>query len=190
MKKSIALPAFLLGVTLLLCVCLCGCSQNAPGFPAALSDPARSMYELAEENYKDAQLVEIYNLMASSRDINDVNKKYAITCLRQDDDGYHTVYVGENQILVLYFDKDANWIERSKLESLRYTVLTRAYFDKLQVGDPIAKVQYADPSCYLPFLLDREGHELVSDHYSQDGYHTRITYDDNLKIKSIDYDIA
>lgn len=190
MKKSIVLPALLLSMMILLSVILCGCSQNAPGFPVALSDPGRSMYELTEESYKDSQLVEIYNLMASSRDINDVNKKYAITCLRQDDDGYHVIYVGNNQVLTLYFDKDANWIERSKLESIRYTVLTRAYFDKLGVGDPIAKVQYADPTCYLPFLLDREGHELVSDHYSQDGYHTRITYDDDLKIKSIDYDIA
>ncbi len=190
MKKKYAPIAVLLCMLTFLSVCLSGCSGTEKGFPVAVSDADRSMYELTEKKCKDSELFEIYEMMASGKELADVHKQYEVCCLRKDDEGYHVIYVGKNRVLVLYFDSEGNWIERDKLESLYYTTRTRGHFDKLQKGDPISKVQYADPYCFFPFLNERGDHPLESDHYTQDGYHTHITYDEDLNIRTIEYDIA
>ena len=188
MKKILSPAAVLLCMVLLL-LTLSGC-QNEKGFPIPVSDTTRSVFELSTKTYKDRELEEIYEKMTHSKDINLLNSSYLVECLRKDDDGYRVIYVGKNKLLVLCFDPDGKWQERTKLESLYYASRTRSVFEKLHKGDPVSSVQYADPMGFYPFLLDREGCALESDHYSQDGYHTHITYDKDLKIVSIEHDVA
>ena len=182
---------YLLCALTLMSACLCGCTPaNEKGFPVPVSDHNRSAFELTDKKHRDAELEEIYALMSERKDINELNKQYAIECLRKDENGYRVIYVGKHYLLVLYFDSNAQWIEREKLQSFFLSCRSRAPFDEIQPGDPIAKVQTADATCYYPFLLDRGDYALESDHYTDDGYHTHITYNEDLTVKTIDTEIA
>ena len=184
--------AVLIAAVILLSCCLCGCDTTKPekGFPTAVSPIDRSYYELCKTRYKDTDLEQIYNLMVDKNNMEKLNKKYPVECLRKDDDGYHIIYAGSKKILILRFDAQANFVEAPKLNSIYYVTKTRGYFDELQVGDPITKVQTIDPTCYFEFLLEGSTAPKESDHYTEDGYHTHIAYDNDLNISAINYDIG
>ena len=184
------IAAVLVAAMILLSCLLCGCSKAEKGFPIAVSPLERSYYELCATKYKDNDLEQIYKLMVDKNDMEKLNKQYPVECLRKDDDGYHIIYVGSKKILVLYFDSQAQWREMSKLGCMFFVTKSRGYFDALEVGDPITDVQTIDPVCFFPFLLTGSGEPKVSDHYTEDGYHTHITYDDDLNIATISYDVG
>lgn len=190
MKKTIQKPILLLLCAVIaLSACLVGCTSNEPNFPVALSDTTRSAFELCAKGYKDSELEEIYHFIESEKTAKKLNDKYEIQCLRKNDDGYTVLYVGNTRVLVLRFDKNGEWQSADKLHSLYRMTDTRGKFDALEPGDPVTKVQVIDPTCYFPFLADPESTDLKTDHYTDDGYHTTILYNDDATVASVTHEI-
>ena len=184
--KRIKTPIiFLLCAVIALSACLAGCDKKEPHFPVALSDPSVSALKLNTNPYKDSDLNQIYQFMLDGGNVNKLNDKYEIKCLRKDEDGYRVIYWGNKSILALRFDTDGSWIKTDKLHTIYTLIDSRGKFDPLQVGDDVSKVQTADPSCYFPFLVDKTSTDLETRHYSADGYYTRIQYDEDFKITSV-----
>ncbi|MEE3492012.1 hypothetical protein [Ruminococcus sp.] len=190
MRKIIQKPILiLLCAVMVLSACLTGCKSNEPNFPVALSDTTRSAFELCTKGYKDTELDKIYQFMLDDEKINakKLHDKYEIQCLRKDDDGYAVYYIGNTRILLLRFNEKGEWVKRDRLHSMYRVTETRGKFDLLKEGDNVTKVQSTDPVAYFPFLADPSGTDLRTDHYTGDGYHTVILYDDNYNISSINY---
>ena len=190
MQKIIQKPILiLLCAVMVLSACLTGCKSNEPNFPVALSDTTRSALELCTKGYKDTELDKIYQFMLDDEKINakKLHDKYEIQCLRKDDDGYAVYYIGNTRILLLRFNEKGEWVKRDRLHSMYRVTETRGKFDLLKEGDNVTKVQSTDPVAYFPFLVDPSGTDLRTDHYTGDGYHTVILYDDNYNISSINY---
>ena len=190
MQKIIRKPILiLLCAVMVLSACLTGCKSNEPNFPVALSDTTRSAFELCTKGYKDTELDKIYQFMLDDEKINakKLHDKYEIQCLRKDDDGYAVYYIGNTRILLLRFNEKGEWVKRDRLHSMYRVTETRGKFDLLKEGDNVTKVQSTDPVAYFPFLVDPSGADLRTDHYTGDGYHTVILYDDNYNISSINY---
>lgn len=190
MRKIIQKPILiLLCAVMVLSACLTGCKSNEPNFPVALSDTTRSAFELCTKGYKDTELDKIYQFMLDDAKINakKLHDKYEIQCLRKDDDGYAVYYIGNTRILLLRFNEKGEWVKRDRLHSMYRVTETRGKFDLLKEGDNVTKVQSTDPVAYFPFLVDPSGADLRTDHYTGDGYHTVILYDDNYNISSINY---
>ena len=190
MQKIIQKPILiLLCAVMVLSACLTGCKSNEPNFPVALSDTTRSAFELCTKGYKDTELDKIYQFMLDDEKINakKLHDKYEIQCLRKDDDGYAVYYIGNTRILLLRFNEKGEWVKRDRLHSMYRVTETRGKFDALKEGDNVTKVQSTDPVAYFPFLVDPSGADLRTDHYTGDGYHTVILYDDNYNISSINY---
>lgn len=176
----------LLCAVMVLSACLTGCKSNVPNFPVPLSDTTRSAFELSTKGYKDTELEKIYQFMLDDDiDAKKLHEKFEIQCLRKEDDGYSVRYVGNTKLLVLRFDDKGNWEKTDRLHSLYRVTETRGKFDALKEGDDVAKVQTADPTCYFPFLADSSSAYLRTDHYTQDGYHTIILYDNSFHITSV-----
>lgn len=186
LKNSMLL---LLCAVLALSTLLTGCNANEPHFPVPLSDMTRSALELNTDGYTDAQLSEIYRFMCDDGTVKSLNDKYAIRCLRKDDDGCRVIYWGQKKVLVLRFDNNGEWIQTDKLHSLYRLVGSRANFDQLSVGDPVIKVQQADYACFFPFLADKSSEELETNHYTEDGYHVTVLYDADFNITSVTYEL-
>ncbi len=186
LNKSILV---LLCTVIALTACLTGCQSNEPNFPVPLSDTTRSAYELCTKGYKDTELEKIYQFMLEEKTPNakNLNEKYEIQCLRKDDDGYAVNYIGNTRILVLRFSDKGEWEKRDRLHSLYRITETRGKFDALKEGDNVTKVQTIDTTCYFPFLVDPSSTDLRTDHYTQDGYHTVILYDNSYNITSVSY---
>ncbi|MBQ3265001.1 MAG: hypothetical protein IJH07_04405 [Ruminococcus sp.] len=186
MKNALHKPILLLlCAVLVFSLCLTGCDSKEPNFPVALSDMTRSAFELNTDQLKDSDLEQIYQDMLDGETVKQLNESQEIRCLRKSDDGYRVIYTGNTRALVLRFDNDGSWIRTDRLQTLYRIAPTRGKFDALAVGDPVSKVQTADPTCYFPFLADKTSTDLESNHYTGDGYHTRILYDADFNIISV-----
>ena len=186
MKKSFQLPIILLLCAVIaISVLMTGCDSKEPNFPVALSDMSRSALELNTDMLKDSDLEQIYRDMLDGDTVKQLNEAHEIRCLRKDDDGYRVIYTGNTRALVLRFDNDGNWVKTDRLHTIYRISDTRGKFDDLQVGDNVSKVQTADPTCYFPFLVDKSSDDLETNHYTEDGYHTRIMYDADFNIISV-----
>ena len=170
-------------------VCLTGCDEKVPNFPVGLSDTTRSAIELNTNVRKDSDLEKIYQEMRDGMNVKQLNDAYEIKCLRKADDGYCVIYTGNTRALVLRFENEANWIEADRLRSLDRIAPTRGKFDVLKAGENVSKVQTADPTCYFPFLADKDSEDLETNHYTEDGYHTCIKYDQNFNIISVESEL-
>lgn len=179
----------LLCAVVLLSAYLAGCDKKESNFPVALSDTTRSAIELNTEVRKDSDLEKTYQDMLDGATVKQLNDANEIKCLRKADDGYRVIYTGNTRALVLRFDNDGKWVKADRLRSMYRITPTRGKFDKLKVGDPVSAVQTVDPTCFFPFLADSSSTELTTDHYTEDGYHTRITYDGDFNIASINYEL-
>lgn len=190
MKKTFKIPMILLlCAAIALSVLLTGCDEKPANFPVAVSDTTRSAIELNTGGFRDADLEEMYRFMRDGATVNQLNDKYEIACLRKRDDGYQALYWGTKKMLVLNFDAEGNWIEADRLHSLFRLIGSRVKLDQLKAGDNVLKVQQADPTAYFPFLADKENGDLETNHYSEDGYHTRILYDKDFNITSVTYEL-
>lgn len=191
MKKIVRKPILiLLCAVIALSACLVGCTSNVPNFSVPLSDATRSALELCTTARKDSDLTEIYRFMTDDNiNAKKLNEKYEIQCLRKTDDGYSVIYKGNTRLLVLRFNDKGEWQKTDKLQSLYRVTDTRGKFDGLQTGDSVTKVQTADPTCFFPFLADPASTDLRSDHYTDDGYHTIVLYDENHNITSVKSEI-
>ena len=190
MKKALKKP-----ILLILCavaaasVLLTGCDEKPANFPVELSDTTRSAIELNTGGFRDGDLEAIYRFMLDGATVRQLNDKYEIDCLRKTDDGYQVLYWGTKKILALDFDSEGKWLEADRFHSLYRLIGSRLKLDQLKEGDNVLKVQQADPTAFFPFLADRDSDDLKTDHYSEDGYHTRILYDGDFNIKSVSYEL-
>ena len=126
-----------------------------------------------------------YAYMAEEKNIDSLNNKYEIQCLRKKGDGYQVMYVSTDRILIFDFDKNAVWIEKGRKESIRSLLNTVAQLDGIKEGDSVHVVQAVDHRSYIPFMARDEELPLESDHYTQDGYHVHIEYDAQHNVTSI-----
>lgn len=186
MKKTFVKKAcIIVAALMLLSACLSGCSSNEKGFPLPLSPTEKSAFEMCTTMYTDVQLGEIYNYMAEEKDVDKLDKKYEIQCLRKTDDGYKAFYVSTKKFLIFSFDKNAKFIEEERKVCERALLKSVADFDAIKVGDSVHIVQTVDQKSYIPFLAGVEG-AFYSDHYTEDGYHVHIVYDEGERVSSID----
>ena len=174
-----------LTAVILISVCLCGCTVNEKGFPIPLSPVEKSVFEMCTNMHSDLELDEIYAYMAEEKNIDSLNNKYEIQCLRKKGDGYQVMYVSTDRILIFDFDKNAVWIEKGRKESIRSLLNTVAQLDGIKEGDSVHVVQAVDHRSYIPFMARDEELPLESDHYTQDGYHVHIEYDAQHNVTSI-----
>lgn len=188
---------FLISAVLILSVCLTGCTADEKGFPLPVSPTEKSAFEMCTTMYTDAQLNEIYDYMTEEKDVEKLDKKYELQCLRKTDDGYKVFYVSTKKFLILSFDPKAKFIEEERKACVRDLVQSVAPFYDLKVGDSVHKVQTVDQHSFIYFLaypssLTDNGEQgpLFSDHYTEDGYHVHIEYDEQENISSIDFEPA
>lgn len=182
MNRSVCI---LLSALIMLTACLCGCAMNEKGFPLPVSPAQKSAFELCTAPYTNADLDKIYNYMLEVKDAEALDKKYEIECLRKDGDNYQVIYLSTDSILVLNFDQNAKFIEKNRKESIRDLLPDASYFDPIKEGDSVHIVQAVDQHSYIPFMARDEELPLISDHYTEDGYHFRYEYNDQHKIVSV-----
>lgn len=175
----------LLCAVIALSACLVGCQNNEPNFPVPLSDTSVSALKLNTIVRKDADMDKIYQMMVDGATVKKLNDKYEIKCLRKDEDGYRVIYYGTKTVLALRFDTDGNWIKTDRLHTFYTLADSSGKLTRLKEGDDVSEVQKADPSCYIPFLVDKTSDDLETRHYAADGYYTRILYDKDFKITSV-----
>lgn len=157
-------------LVILLCV-LCACSKEENRVEVTLSQLDSTLVQLGTEIYSDSQLQRIVQY---NRDINKLNERYPIECIRGNDNIYRVSYLGDSSIAVILFDAVGN-----KVMGNAYSTLTmKLDFDDLNKGQSLEDVQKIDSKGDYSFLYTgRDDVQKVSTHYTKDGYLISIEYD-------------
>ncbi len=128
--------------------------------------------------YRDDELLEIANYQGS---LEDLNARYPVECLRQNNLEKYVVYYSDTMIGLVYFDEnDISFLSRAITPRFKSTE-----FDFLSSGDALSTVIGFDPDGDYPFL--HTGVRIIkqSMHYTTDGYVVLIQYDEDNVIASI-----
>ena len=157
----------------------CSCTKGEKDLKLNISESDKTLVDLATKIYSDSQLSQIVNYEVS---INELNDKFPIECLREEQTIYRVSYLGEGKIAVILFDDSGN-----KLTGTIYNAKkTKSDFDKLTKGKSLEDVRAIDPDGEYLFLYSgRNDLPRVSSHYTKDGYLITIEYDDLNTIISI-----
>lgn len=145
-----------------------------------LSDPEINITELITIRYSNEQLEKI---KAFDGNIDELNVKYPIQCLRKIDDNYNVLFLSEDKILLVVYNEDG-----VRLFCYIYNLSKEAAaFEYINIGDPIEKVQKIDPFGEFLFLYaGRNDIPHNSTHYTNDGFFIQISYDENNVVTSIE----
>ena len=136
-----------------------------------ISSPDKSLVDLASRVYDKTQLLEIANFNGS---IDEINTKYPVDCLRENNSVYRVSYLGNGNIAVLLFDDSGNRV----LGNVYNTQLLKSDFDNLKKGQSLDEIKAIDPDGDYVFLYTgRNDTPKVSSHYTKDGYLITIEYD-------------
>lgn len=145
-----------------------------------LSDPEVNITELITVRYSNEQLEQI---RIFDGNINELNDKYPIQCLRRVDAAYSIVFLSEERILMAIYDDRGNKLF-CNIFNLSKEV---AAFEHINIGDTIEKVKNVDPlGEYLFLYTGRNDIPHNSKHYTSDGFCIQISYDENNVVTSID----
>ena len=158
--------------------CLYSCNRGEK-VKINISDPNIALPDLASKVYSDSQLLEIANFDGS---LNELNDKFPVECLRLDQKIYRASYLGENKIVVVFFDNSGN-----KLRGNIYnTNKSKSDFGELKISSSLKDVKFIDPDGeYLFLYTGRNDIPRVSSHYTKDGYLITVEYDFNDNIANI-----
>ena len=80
--------------------------------------------------------------MKFSGSLNELNIKYPIECLREDNGLYRVSYLGDESVVIFLFDGSGNRLFGSTYS----TQLLKSDFDKLVKGQSLDKVRAIDPN--------------------------------------------
>lgn len=159
---------------LVLCSCIKGGKLNIE-----ISPPDKSLVDLTSKIYDETELSELTKFNGS---LNELNIKYPIECLREDNGKYRVSYLGDGSIAIFLFDGSGNRISGSTYS----TKLLKSDFDGLVKGQSLDEVRAIDPNGEYLFLnTGRNDTPKVSSHYTKDGYLITIEYDVSNEIISI-----
>ena len=171
---------FFLTVMLLM---ICSCTKGGSDLNIEISPPDKSLVDLASKTYDETELLE---LMKFDGLLNELNVKYPIECLREDNGMYRVSYLGDESVVIFLFDGSGN-----KLFGRTYsTQLLKSDFDKLLKGQSLDEVRAIDPNGeYLFLYTGRNDTPKESLHYTKDGYLITIQYDASCSIISINEEL-
>lgn len=169
---------FLIFIIVMLLV-ICSCTKGGSDLNIKISPPDKSLVDLASKIYEETELLE---LMKFSGSLNELNNKYPIECLREDNGMYRVSYLGDESVVIFVFDGSGNRL----LGSTYSTQLLKSDFDKLVKGQSVDEVRAIDPNGeYLFLYTGRNDTPKVSSHYTKDGYLITIEYDVSNVITSM-----
>ncbi len=161
---------YLISVIVMLLV-ICSCTKGGSDLNIEISPPDKSLVDLASKIYDEAQLLELAKFKGS---MNELNTKYPVECLRENNGTYRVSYLGDGNITVLLFDDSGNRL----LGNIYSTQLLKSDFDNLKKGQLLNEVRAIDPNGeYLFLYAGRNDAPKVSSHYTKDGYLITIEYD-------------
>ena len=158
---------------------ICSCSKGGNDLNIEISPSDKSLVDLASKIYGETELSE---LMKFNGSLNELNTKYPIECLRQDNGMYRVSYLGDGSVVIFLFDDSGN-----KLFGRAYnTQLLKSDFVTLVKGRSLDEVRAIDSNGeYLFLYTGRNDTPRVSSHYTKDGYLITIEYDISNIITSI-----
>lgn len=169
---------FLIFIIVMLLV-ICSCTKGGSDLNIKISPPDKSLVDLASKIYDETELLE---LMKFNGSLNELNIKYPIECLREDNGMYRVSYLGDESVVIFLFDGSGNRLFGSTYS----TQLLKSDFDKLVKGQSLDKVRAIDPNGeYLFIYTGRNDTPKVSSHYTKDGYLITIEYDVSNVITSM-----
>ena len=173
---------FLIFLTVMLLM-ICSCTKGGSDLNIEISPPDKSLVDLASKTYDETELLE---LMKFDGLLNELNVKYPIECLREDNGMYRVSYLGDESVVIFLFDGSGN-----KLFGRTYsTQLLKSDFDKLLKGQSLDEVRAIDPNGeYLFLYTGRNDTPKESLHYTKDGYLITIQYDASCSIISINEEL-
>lgn len=150
---------------------MCSCTKGGSDLNIEISPPDKSLVDLASKIYDETELLELTKFNGS---LNELNIKYPIECLREDNGMYRVSYLGDGIIAIFLFDGSGNRV----LGSTYSTQLLKSDFDGLVEGRSLDEVRAIDPNGeYLFLYTGRNDTPKVSSHYTKDGYLITIEYD-------------
>ncbi|MDR1892057.1 MAG: hypothetical protein LBQ48_03495 [Oscillospiraceae bacterium] len=148
-----------------------------------ISEKGKPIQELLTEIYSEEQLNEINDLKSSLKEL---NSQYPIQCLREVTGGYRAAYRSTNSILLTFFDGN-----KQKLFSQKQTLLKKkADFESIKVGQTLDEIRdFDETGDYIFLYTGRVDTPKISSHYTVDGCLFKISYDDDLKVISIESEL-
>lgn len=168
----------IISVILLLCL-LCTCTKGGNNLEVRISSSDKTLIDLASKIYDESQMLEIIRFNGS---INELNSKYPIECLRNNEGTYRASYLGKGRVAVILFDNSGNKIFGNIYNALHL----KSDFSGLAKGQPLEKVREVDPEGeYLFLYTGRNDTPKLSSHYTKDGYLITIEYDYSNTITNI-----
>lgn len=174
-----------LSLILLIMILLASCSYSKGGYDLKIkiSPSNKSLVDLVSRLYDESQLLDLVKFNGS---IDELNDRYPIECLRENNDTYRVAYLGEESVAVLLFDNDG----KKLLGNVYKIQLSKNDFSSLTKGQSLEKVREIDPNGeYLFLYTGRNDIPKVSSHYTKDGYLIAIKYDNSNNILSINEDL-
>ena len=173
---------FLISIIVMLLV-MCSCTKGESDLNIEISPPDKSLVDLASKMYDETELLELTKFNGS---LNELNIKYPIECLREDNGIYRVSYLGDGSIAMFLFDGSGNRV----LGNIYSTQLLKSDFDRLVKGRSLDEVRAIDPNGeYLFLYTGRNDTPKVSSHYTKDGYLITIEYDASNVIISINEEL-
>ncbi len=158
---------------------ICSCTKGGSDLNIEISPPDKSLVDLASKIYDETEVLE---LMKFNGSLNELNIKYPIECLREDNGMYRVSYLGDESVVIFLFDGSGNRL----FGSTHSTRLLKSDFDKLVKGQSLDDVRAIDPNGeYLFLYTGRNDTPKVSSHYTKDGYLITIEYDISNVITSM-----
>ena len=177
-KKSFALIA-----TIILLFLFCSCAKGGSDLYIETSPSDKSLADLASQIYEEPQLLELVKFNGS---MNELNTKYPIECLREDNGMFRASYLGNGSVAVLLFDDSGNRLSGN----IYNTQLLKSDLDNLVKGQLLDEVRAIDPNGeYLFLFTGRNDVPKISTHYTKDGYLITIEYDVSNVIISINKEL-
>lgn len=162
---------------------ICSCDKGGSNLKIETSPSDKSIVDLVSHTYDETQLLELANFNGS---INELNSKYPIECLRENNGTNRVAYLGDGSVAVLLFDDSGNRL----LGNIYSTHLLKSDFDRLVIGQSLDEVRVIDPNGEFLFLCTgRNDAPKISTHYTKDGYLITIEYDVSNVIISINEEL-
>ena len=157
-------------IVLIMLLVICSCTAGGTDLNIEISQPDKSLVDLASKTYDEADLSELAEFNGL---LNELNTKCPIECLRKDNG-------------VLLFDSSGNKI----LGNTYRTQLLKSDFNGLAKGQSLDAVRAIDPNGeYLFLYTGRNDTPKESLHYTKDGYLITIQYDASCSIISINEEL-
>ena len=151
---------------------ICSCAKGGSDLNIEISPPDKSLVDLASKIYDGS--------------LNELNTKYPIECLREDNGMYRVSYLGDGNLAIFLFDSSGNKL----FGSIYSTQSLKSDFDRLVKGQSLDEVRAIDPNGeYLFLYTGRNDAPKVSSHYTKDGYLITIEYDVSNVITSINEEL-